>query len=155
MGLLDSPDVGVIPNIEMQVSNVRRVLVEQSSNLIALPPNSGAPTPAEGIISPPSRSSGSFPANPNQKKLSPAPIHSPTSPADPTGAVKQSSAAVGNSGNLLKIVIGISSAIFLLILVAVIFLIFRSRAAKTIGPWKTGLSGQLQKAFITGILSCL
>ncbi|GFP91708.1 probable LRR receptor-like serine/threonine-protein kinase at5g45840 [Phtheirospermum japonicum] len=30
-------------------------------------------------------------------------------------------------------------------------IICRSRAVKTIGPWKTGLSGQLQKAFVTGV----
>uniref|UniRef100_M0ZUA4 Receptor protein kinase n=1 Tax=Solanum tuberosum TaxID=4113 RepID=M0ZUA4_SOLTU len=32
-----------------------------------------------------------------------------------------------------------------------VFLVYRSRAAKPIGPWKTGLSGQLQKAFVIGV----
>ncbi|KAI3456143.1 hypothetical protein Pfo_012806 [Paulownia fortunei] len=160
--LTDSPEPGVIRNIHNQVNNVRRILVEESSNLVAVPPNVGAPAPSETVIYLPSRSSGSFPAIPNRKKLSPAPVPLPPSgqenmPHDNTypGAVGQpnykQSSAVGNSGNSLKLIIGISSAAFLLIIAAVILVICRSRAARTIGPWKTGLSGQLQKAFVTGV----
>ncbi|KAK6124286.1 hypothetical protein DH2020_041977 [Rehmannia glutinosa] len=144
------------------VNNVRRVLAEQSSNFVSLPPSGGAPAPSETVISLPSRSSGSFPARPNAKKLSPTPLPSSPSEHENTplqttnpGAIslpndKQPS-AVGHSGNSVKLIIGIASAVFLLIVLLVIFVIFRSRAARNIGPWKSGLSGQLQKAFITGV----
>ncbi|KAK6124232.1 hypothetical protein DH2020_041984 [Rehmannia glutinosa] len=144
------------------VNNVRRVLAEQSSNFVSLPPSGGAPAPSETVISLPTRSSGSFPARPNAKKLSPTPLPSSPSEHENTplqttnpGAIslpndKQPS-AVGHSGNSVKLIIGIASAVFLLIVLLVIFVIFRSRAARNIGPWKSGLSGQLQKAFITGV----
>ncbi|KAL9146218.1 hypothetical protein ABFS82_13G095800 [Erythranthe guttata] len=154
--LTDSPDTGVIRNVDMHVTNVRRILDEQtSSNLVAVPPNIPVPPPTGAFVSLPSRSSGSFPAIPNAKKLSPLPIPSPTSGEEnmPRGSRSNDnqSSAAGNSVNSLKLIIGILAAVFLLIVLAVIFAIFRCRAAKTIGPWKTGLSGQLQKAFITGV----
>ncbi|KAK4491587.1 hypothetical protein RD792_002340 [Penstemon davidsonii] len=147
----------VIRNVVPQVNNVRRILAVESSNLAAIPPNVGAPLPSEPVDTLPSRSSGSFPAIPNAKKKSPAPVPSPTpiqehNPHDATsrGAVSQPPPDE-KSGNSLKVIIGISSAVILLIVVSVMFLVFRSRAAKTIGPWKSGLSGQLQKAFVTGV----
>lgn len=154
MHFLDSPEQGAVQNTHKEVNSVkRRVLVEQSSNLVAIPPNSGAPPPSETGISIPSRSSGSFPAIPNRKKVSPAPVptgqenkpHETSSP----GSVGQQNDK--QDGNWLKLIIGVSSAIFLVIVVAVMLIIFRSRAARTIGPWKSGLSGQLQKAFVTGM----
>ncbi|KAI3466743.1 hypothetical protein Pfo_023406 [Paulownia fortunei] len=154
--LTDLPESGVIWNVDNQVNNVRRILVEQSSNLAAIPPNVGTPGQLEPVIALPSRSSGSFPAIPNRKKLSPAPVPSPTSSqehktTDTTnpGAVSQPTA--GKSGNSLKLIVGLSVVVFLLIVAAAMFIICRSRAARTIGPWKTGLSGQLQKAFVTGV----
>jgi hypothetical protein len=38
----------------------------------------------------------------------------------------------------------------LLIGIACMLLLCRTKSGTTIGPWKTGLSGQLQKAFVTG-----
>ncbi|KAL6567354.1 hypothetical protein OROGR_001022 [Orobanche gracilis] len=178
--LTDSSEQGVIRITKKQVTNVRRVLAEQSSNFVAVPPNAGAPTPSGNIISLPSRSSGSFPAVPNAKILSPAPLpyppsgpehtppsdpeHTPPSgpehmpPSDPEHMPHPSTISQtydkqpsGNSGHSAKLMIGILSAIFMLILAVVLFVVFRSRAARTIGPWKSGLSGQLQKAFITGV----
>ncbi|KAL3851395.1 hypothetical protein ACJIZ3_013277 [Penstemon smallii] len=153
----DKSFTGVIRNVVPQVNNVRRILAEESSNLAAIAPNVGAPLPSEPVGTLPSRSSGSFPAIPNAKKKSLAPVPSPTpiqehKPHDATsrGAVSQPPPDE-KSGNSLKVIIGISSAVILLIVVSVMFLVFRSRAAKTIGPWKSGLSGQLQKAFVTGV----
>ncbi|KAL0310621.1 UNVERIFIED_CONTAM: protein MALE DISCOVERER 2 [Sesamum angustifolium] len=159
--LTDLPESDVIWNVENQVNNVRRILVEQSSNLVAIPPKGGIPAKPEPVTTLPSRSSGSFPAIPNSKKLSPpSPATSPTSDQehpDTTNAAavgqptdKQSS-DTGKSGNSVKLIVGLSVGVFLLILAAVIIVICRSRAAKTIAPWKTGLSGQLQKAFVTGV----
>ncbi|KAG8385433.1 hypothetical protein BUALT_Bualt03G0044800 [Buddleja alternifolia] len=166
--LTDLPDPGVIREVEKHVNNVRRILVEQSSNLAAIPPKGGAPAPSEPGNSLPSRSSGSFSAIPNGNKLSPISVPSPvpstpsghehmpqdkTNPGSDSRSNDKQSPDNGKSGNSvkLKVIIGVSSAVFLLILVVVLFIIFKSKAAKTIGPWKTGLSGQLQKAFVTGV----
>ncbi|KAK4399237.1 protein MALE DISCOVERER 2 [Sesamum angolense] len=158
----ETPEPGVIQDINNQVNDVRRVLAEQSNNLVAIPPKDTAPAPSGTAISLPSRSSGSFPAVPNANKLSPPQAPSPpppqeNMPLDKTspGAVghknEEHSSAGGSSGNSLKLIIGISSAVFLLIILAVLIVLSRSRAARTIGPWKSGLSGQLQKAFVTGV----
>ncbi|CAA0823668.1 Leucine-rich repeat protein kinase family protein [Striga hermonthica] len=154
-GLSDNhADSFVPPNVK---NNVRRVLAEQSSNLIALPPDFEAPPPSESGVSLPSRSSGSFPAVPNAEKLSPAPLLTPPSGTENTTphAISQTNdgkGPSGNSGHSTKVIIGISCAVlFLLVFPLVLFAVFRSRAARTIRPWKSGLSGQLQKAFITGV----
>ncbi|KZV40033.1 hypothetical protein F511_12428 [Dorcoceras hygrometricum] len=160
--LTSSYESGIVHNIKNQVTTVRRKLAEQPSNLAAIPPNIGTPVLLDPNIALPSRSSGSFPAIPNRKKLSPPPISTPTASQehkanDPTNpsAVNQSankkSSTDGKSETLFKLLIGISCAVFLFIVAVAIFLICKSRAARNIGPWKTGLSGQLQKAFITGV----
>lgn len=140
----------------------RRKLAEQSSNLQATPPNGGAPLD-QFIYQPSSRSSGSFPAVPSPKKSFPPPMPSSPGPLLPpphnaSSPPEQSSAAIvqpeapdtGNSSHTWKYIAGISGGSFFVIFSAVMIFICRSRAAKTISPWKTGLSGQLQKAFVTG-----
>lgn len=133
----------------------RRKLAEQSSNLAAAPVNGGAQL---GNITPQpiSRSSGSFPAVPGKKgkspDQSPSPSgdpkqHSKSNPGAPQQTDNQDS---GKFGISWKFIVGILCGVFLLIIAVVIICICRSRAARTIGPWKTGLSGQLQKAFVTG-----
>ncbi|XP_057797583.1 protein MALE DISCOVERER 1-like [Salvia miltiorrhiza] len=138
---IDLPESSVRWNVDDR-TNQRRILVEQSTNLVALPPNVVPPIQLESVSAIPSRSSGSFPAVPNAKKRAPAPAPSPPSVTQPTG---------GKSGHSLKLIIGLSILLFLLIVASIMLVICRSRAAKTIRPWKTGLSGQLQKAFITGV----
>ncbi|KAL2473692.1 Leucine-rich repeat protein kinase family protein [Forsythia ovata] len=147
------------------VINARRRLVEQSSNLAAAPAKVRSPSEHTNAL-PSTRSSGSFPAVPIRKKPNPLPASLPASPpqrshnmtypaGNSSGTVNQPtdkmSSTGGKSGNSWKYIVGISSGIFLLIVAAAMFIICRSRAARTITPWKTGLSGQLQKAFITGV----
>ncbi|XP_057764079.1 protein MALE DISCOVERER 2-like isoform X2 [Salvia miltiorrhiza] len=141
--LTDPPEQRFIQNTYEEVNTARRILVEQSTNLVALPPNIPSLPPLEPEATLPSRSSGSFPA---------VPTVSPPVPSPPLGQEdKPPDTAAGDSGSSLIFIIGISAAIFFLILLAIMFIISRSRAAKTIVPWKTGLSGQLQKAFVTGV----
>ena len=141
---LDPPEQRVIQNTYEEGNTVRRMLFEQSTNLVALPPDITSLTPLVPPETLPSRSSGSFPAVP---KVSP-PVPSP-----PLGQEdKPPDTTSGHSGISLIFIIGISAAIFFLILLAIMFIVSRSKAAKTIVPWKTGLSGQLQKAFVTGEL---
>ncbi|XP_022845296.1 protein MALE DISCOVERER 1-like [Olea europaea var. sylvestris] len=164
--LPSSSKIGVIQNVEDLAINARRRLVEQSSNLVTLPAN--VRPPSDHIYALPStRSSGSFPAVPNKNKLNSPPASLPTQPpqqesnnmtypaGNSFGTVNQptdkQSLTGGKSGTLWKYIVGISSGIFLFIVAPAMFIIYRSRAARAITPWKTGLSEQLQKALITGV----
>ncbi|KAI8001451.1 Protein MALE DISCOVERER 1 [Camellia lanceoleosa] len=164
----DTHEMHTVQNIQNLVNTVRRRLLEQSSNLVAAPAVGGFPS-AETIALPSSHSSGSFPAVPNAKKgqLLP-PVPSPTDPStqqnhdasnpdshQSSGSTvkpaEQPPSSGGISGDTWKYLVLISGIAFLLTVAAVMFFMCRSRAVATIGPWKTGLSGQLQKAFVTGV----
>lgn len=122
-----------------------------------LAPNASTPSP--GIITKVfPRSSGSFPALATSKKRIPpliSPSPSPPTPEnnnnrdynDPPREFEEKSN--GLKDVWLYVVIGVAALVAMLIIVALIFW-FRKKAVKSIGPWKTGLSGQLQKAFVTG-----
>jgi hypothetical protein len=43
----------------------------------------------------------------------------------------------------------VGGAVFILISIIVVYL-FKTNKVATVKPWATGLSGQLQKAFVTG-----
>ncbi|CAH8360388.1 unnamed protein product [Eruca vesicaria subsp. sativa] len=63
-----------------------------------------------------------------------------------TPSVKRSS-----SSSMVPIVAGcVGGAVFLLLLATGVFF-FKSKAGESVNPWSTGLSGQLQKVFITGV----
>lgn len=164
----DTHEMHTVQNIQNLVNTVRRRLLQQSSNLAAAPAVGGFPS-AETIALPTSHSSGSFPAVPNAKKgqLLP-PVPSPTDPStqqnhdasnpdshQSSGSTvkpaEQPPSSGGISGDTWKYLVLISGIAFLLTVAAVMFFMCRSRAVATIGPWKTGLSGQLQKAFVTGV----
>ncbi|KAL3345184.1 hypothetical protein AABB24_024231 [Solanum stoloniferum] len=150
--------------VENQANIERRKLAEQSSNLAAAPANGGKPLgPVDPV--PSSRSSGSFRAVPSTEGAPPPPLTTPSqttpdhhAPPNPgghsNGAVKQPIASQappgGKSGSTWKY-IGIGIGAFLVAVFVCLIIICKSKAAQTIGPWKTGLSGQLQKAFITGV----
>lgn len=60
-----------------------------------------------------------------------------------------------NKDHKIKILTGITTGVvfFFIIAVGISILIFRSSKVVTVKPWATGLSGQLQKAFVTGLFS--
>lgn len=158
-----SSEPHIIPNVQSQVNFVRRRLLEESSNLPALPANGAVPPKGNSNL-PSFQSSGSFPAVPNAKKKqlgsSPAPSDPPVqqthniSAPTPTGPVALPTNQQPSENRTKKIweyAIIISGVFVLLIVAAVMFVMCRRRGVTTIGPWKTGLSGQLQKAFITGV----
>ncbi|XP_010494736.1 PREDICTED: protein MALE DISCOVERER 1 [Camelina sativa] len=135
----------------------RRELLEGTSNLAAMPaPDAPSPSPEVVTLVFP-RSSGSFPALANAKKRIP-PLVPPPSPlppstnntfsTDPPRNFEEKSK--GFKDVWLYVIIGVAAFVAVMIIVAVIFFC-RKRAVKSIGPWKTGLSGQLQKAFVTGV----
>ncbi|CAL4962110.1 unnamed protein product [Urochloa decumbens] len=118
----------------------RRLL--QDSNLAA-PSSANAPVSAVPV---PSTGTGSFSAFGPNNALVPAvnpPISPPIVPSATTEVPKRSIKW------LYAIVLPLVG--LLLIGISCIFLLCRNKSGKTIGPWKTGLSGQLQKAFVTGV----
>ncbi|KAK7290393.1 hypothetical protein RIF29_04788 [Crotalaria pallida] len=136
-------------NEEDLVNSARRRLLAQSSNLAAAP-YSGGPT-IKISSDPITISSGAFPAVPVAKKKK---NQSPPPPASPNGASdrNQQPSATHALGSWWKYIIIIAVvAALLVIFIIVILCIWRKKAAKVISPWKTGISGQLQKAFVSGV----
>lgn len=147
------------PKMKHDGNIVRRKLGEQSPNLAAAPSPTDDGFGQPKIIALPSgRSSGSFPAVPKEnKKEEPQPtIHPPPSHGrfeDSTpGQPPENQPSQGQSNSNVWMILVIMSCIILLLIIAIaLWCVCRSRAAKTIGPWRTGISGQLQKAFVTGV----
>ncbi|KAK9088794.1 hypothetical protein Scep_027876 [Stephania cephalantha] len=130
---------------------VRRRLLQDSTNLPAAPSSNNVPIEQNNTV-PSFRSSGSFPAIPNGlDKHHPPPVNpivpSPQRPSEPAGKPGE-----GNtSWKKWKYLLVVPGVAFVLAVAALVLCICRSHAVKTIGPWKTGISGQLQKAFVTGV----
>ncbi|GFZ06148.1 leucine-rich repeat protein kinase family protein [Actinidia rufa] len=152
-------DMHMVQNVQNLVNTGRRRLLQGSSNLAANPASGGSP-PGQIIALPINRSSGSFPAVPNGKQ---GQVHEPVpSPADPssqhntsnpynTANNKQTNQKTSAGGISWKFIVVISGVSLLVIVAVVMFFVCRSPIVPTIGPWKSGLSGQLQKAFVTGV----
>ncbi|XP_008789371.2 protein MALE DISCOVERER 2-like isoform X1 [Phoenix dactylifera] len=138
------------------VDTVRRRLLEETSNLAAAPGSSANP---KEIVTVPSTGSGSFPAVPSgnvKKKPSPAstspasPPNIPSRSSKPRDSVENKHASRKGSLNWVYILVLPVLALLLIIMACMIF-VCRHKGVATIGPWRTGLSGQLQKAFVTGV----
>ncbi|XP_059664263.1 protein MALE DISCOVERER 2-like isoform X2 [Cornus florida] len=150
--LKNSSELRMLQNVHNLFNIVRRRLLQQSSNIAAAPATASGGPPTEQIIALPStRSSGAFPAVPNGKKglpSAPSPPLTSNPDGDSSGSEKQPSA--GGTSKTWKYVAVVFGVIILLVVAAAIFIVCRSQAA-AIRPWRTGLSGQLQKAFVTGV----
>eukprot|EP00256_Glycine_max_P055780 XP_014623054.1 protein MALE DISCOVERER 2 [Glycine max] len=154
--LLPSSNVPEIAqNVPELVNSARRMLLQSSGNNLAAASFSGEPTIEISFV-PTTFSSGAFPAIPDVNKKqnqTPTPSHSPfDSPhiVSDENQTSQQDETNGASRNLWKYII-VVVVVVLVIVIIILLYVSRKRAAKVIGPWKTGLSGQLQKAFITGV----
>ncbi|MED6155055.1 hypothetical protein PIB30_002271 [Stylosanthes scabra] len=155
--LTDSNEIDNVQSVPVLENSARRKLLDQSSNLAAAPysgkTNIGIST------DPVTQSSGGFPAVPvakqKQKQNQPSQLQPPPdNNAASSGADKPNQkphSDNGASGNWRKYLIIIVFVLVLVIVIMVIICLWRKRAAKVIRPWKTGISGQLQRAFITGV----
>lgn len=115
--------------------------------------------PTRPVVSfPATLSSGAFPAVPDPTKQNQFPslpsVDGSSPGASGQGQSSQSSAEnqtiEDHSVKMWRYIIIICIVAVLVIIAVVIFCLWRTRQAKAIGPWKTGISGQLQKAFVTG-----
>ncbi|KAK7333192.1 hypothetical protein VNO80_29957 [Phaseolus coccineus] len=136
-------------------------------------PFSPSPSPSESPSDSPTSSELSPSPSPSLSifffSLSPSPSHvpaptpeisPPANPPMPSNWVSMpsppspASSANTSNTNQHNVIIWSTVGGFSLILVsAIVFLFFRSNKVVTVKPWATGLSGQLQKAFLTGVPS--
>jgi hypothetical protein len=143
----------IMHNLQSFASAMSRRLLREAGNLPALSGNDLAnskeiPRPVDVL----SLGSGSFSAFPKSNgPLLPESVQN----VDPA-TVKQLSAAVTQSADKESSGAKYSKWIYVLIfpaailLIVVPILICRKQGHASMGPWRTGLSGPLQKAFVTG-----
>lgn len=136
-------------NVPESVCSVRRKLLQSSGNNLAAAPFSDKPT-IEFSSAPTTFSSGAFPAFPDPHSDAPDDT-SDENQSHNTFDGNQTSQHVNKGANrkMWKIIIIILLLVLVIIIITLMY-IWRKRAARVIGPWKTGISGQLQRAFITG-----
>ncbi|CAN1166211.1 Protein MALE DISCOVERER 1 [Linum perenne] len=147
-------------NVDTFTNTMRRRLQEQQqqqpqgSNLEAEPPEN-APSSQDTFDSVPiTRGSGSFPAIPNSKSpLSPPSLPNTDASQDDGGDEEPAKGPIQHnhiSWDWICFLMALLSAVLCAFILVIMFLC-RRRAGRTIAPWKTGISGQLQKAFVTGV----
>ncbi|BFG22883.1 hypothetical protein CerSpe_091570 [Prunus speciosa] len=105
-------------------------------------PHGLASSPNTGIAPPPS-------PNSNPTSLPTAPASSPSLSA-PVPTSLASSKSFASKHKVALLTGGTGVAVSLAISILVLYL-YKSNKVATVKPWATGLSGQLQKAFVTGV----
>ncbi|VAH06440.1 probable inactive receptor-like protein kinase At3g56050 [Triticum dicoccoides] len=147
---------------------------KQSTAFPQWPPWPWAPAPTPTPSSPPLQGAGSpssAPA-PSPEVAKPLavpprdvekPAHSITVPPMPATVVAHGAAAVGEPSTeaaghaptrrRVYVIAGAGASLLVAISAALFVLCYRSNKVVTVRPWATGLSGQLQKAFVTGVPS--
>lgn len=144
-------------NLQSFASAVGRRLLGEVGNLPALSGNyakSSGPVNSEEIqraIDVLSLGSGSFSAFPNSEAEVLESAVNTDAAAMQSGAANQSTDEVsGSKHSKWAYFMIIPAAILLISLIVAPILVWRKRGRAAIGPWKTGLSDPLQKAFVTG-----
>ncbi|XP_057834555.2 probable inactive receptor-like protein kinase At3g56050 isoform X2 [Cryptomeria japonica] len=114
---------------------------------------SPSPSPSSSLVSP---SLTPFPS-PSEPLVAPSqspsmsPKLAPSLPSPPSTLSGSSPSSSSRKSMTYVYHIGIPVVASLLLTSFIILCIFRNRSVATIRPWKTGISGQLQKAFVTGV----
>uniref|UniRef100_A0A1J3JK87 Inactive receptor-like serine/threonine-protein kinase n=1 Tax=Noccaea caerulescens TaxID=107243 RepID=A0A1J3JK87_NOCCA len=112
------------------------------------PPSSPVPSPK-----PVSTKTLTVPSPPQMKSPIQDVSPPPPSPSVPVAnpPTPRSSDSSSSSSAIVPIIAGcVGGAVFLLLLATGVFYLTR-KAGKSVNPWRTGLSGQLQKVFVTGV----
>lgn len=142
------------PNDKVLAPNAKRFLPSRSSPSHSFSPS---PSPSPSPSSSPSHSPLSSPSHSPLPSPSSSPSSSPASsvvfsskPSLVPSPLSAPSDTHTNKSTALRYYIAVPLAAFFLI-TSVLVCICRRRNVVTIRPWKTGISGQLQKAFVTGV----
>lgn len=129
--------------------------VEQTSNVIHRILLADAH--GRNVTRPPEQENSTGPQAPPSPSPSPSPASSPPStpalaPAPATTSTVSPTPAHADSKSSRQAIIGgaVGGSAFVLIAFLVVYLC-KSNKVATVKPWATGLSGQLQKAFVTGV----
>ncbi|XP_030451153.1 inactive receptor-like serine/threonine-protein kinase At2g40270 [Syzygium oleosum] len=136
-----------------QTSNVihRRVLAAQDHPARAPAPRAPAPASAPAPAPAPAHSTPSTPAPAPSTPSTPAPAPSTPSAPAPASASNSPASLAPNVRNTPAIIGGAVGGSFLILITILGVYLYRSNKVATVKPWATGLSGQLQKAFVTGL----
>ena len=112
-------------------------------------PSPMVPPPLVRANSPPS--TNSFPPAPSRSPINQvSPDHRHSSAANSLPSVQVSPPPGKHDSHWIVFMSVAAGSCFLLALSLVYFLCCRANKVVTVMPWRTGLSGQLQKAFVTG-----
>ncbi|KAJ4903960.1 Inactive receptor-like serine/threonine-protein kinase [Raphanus sativus] len=115
-------------------------------------PPSSSPQPSQKNVS--TQSSTALDPGTTQD-VSPSPPPPPPSVPEASSPTPRTSASSSSSSSSSSVVGPVVAAcvggVVLIILVATGVFYFRRKVGKSVNPWHTGLSGQLQKVFVTGI----
>ncbi|KAL6533092.1 hypothetical protein OROMI_027204 [Orobanche minor] len=127
-----------------------RINFPSSSSFTPSPSPSTTPTPSS--ITTPSPSPAPTPTPTSSPSPTPTRSTSPSFPtALPTPDQRPPAQIRNSSKNLELVLLGAVGGPTLLLLLIVGFFCYRSGNVASVKPWATGLSGQLQKAFVTGV----
>ncbi|KAI4372008.1 hypothetical protein MLD38_010296 [Melastoma candidum] len=141
----------IVQKMSTSSNSARRRLVEQSSNLAADPVDLGSlPSRIPSVLI--TRSSGSFPAVPRANFGNSNALPMPPTPSQGgSGSILPRQDPATYPMNWWKFAVIIPGILIMTVIIIVMITLCRKQGVRTIGPWKTGLSGQLQKAFVTGV----
>ncbi|KAI3899932.1 hypothetical protein MKW92_045090 [Papaver armeniacum] len=145
--LLQAANALHFPNTEPVKQKSGQALSLSSPHSPRKPPmTSPAPSPAPAVAARPFRSF--FP--PADPPAAPPPVL--PKPAVPwTSANPSASEGTGVHKKSYQLPISVAIGASFLSIAAIVFLLCRSKKVVSVKPWVTGLSGQLQKAFVTGV----
>uniref|UniRef100_A0A0D9UY39 Protein kinase domain-containing protein n=1 Tax=Leersia perrieri TaxID=77586 RepID=A0A0D9UY39_9ORYZ len=148
----------IIRNLQSIASAMRRRLLGEVGNLPALSGNdakSSGPANSEEsqrAIDVLSLGSGSFSAFPNSEgEVLESALNSDPAALQSATANQSTGDESGAKYSKWVYLVIFPAAILLISLIVASILVWRKRGRAPIGPWKTGLSGPLQKALVTGV----
>ncbi|CAF1851099.1 hypothetical protein Bca4012_031512 [Brassica carinata] len=107
-------------------------------------------TPPSSSVVPSHRSKTSRSSASHPPRKSPPALHVSSAPPPSVAFPNIPTLRRSSSNSIAPIVVGCTGGVLLLLLATGVFF-FKSKAGKSVNPWRTGLSGQLQKVFITGV----
>ncbi|KAE8722055.1 putative inactive receptor-like protein kinase [Hibiscus syriacus] len=159
-----------IKNVGQSEGAVQRGLLQQTPTSPAMSPETpfvnfsmppsphGLPDPTPPASSEPSASNTYLRDASHVPRPSSAPASKPSqnntvvpNASSPPASINNPSSSHSSSNHRAAILGGsIGGAVFLLIVIIIAYLI-KTYKVSTVKPWATGLSGQLQKAFVTGV----
>ncbi|KAG5399846.1 hypothetical protein IGI04_014453 [Brassica rapa subsp. trilocularis] len=144
----DEVDLGAVSFHRKLLGRFRNPYTHLNSYKDQRPVASATPPSSSVVPSHRSKTSRSSALHPPRK--SPPALHVSSAPPPSVAFPNIHTLRRSSSNSIAPIVVGCTGGVLLLLLATGVFF-FKSKAGKSVNPWRTGLSGQLQKVFITGV----